>query len=86
MTERASRLGYKTAEAVFRKLRKTGAAPAWLSVTDTLAFYEAANKFGFAVDHIVPLNHKLVCGLHVPWNLQLLTPSENSRKRNRFSV
>lgn len=82
--ERASRPGYKTAEQVFRKLRKTGAAPKWMTVTDTLALYEVANKFGLVVDHIVPLTHKLVCGLHVPWNLQLLTPSENSRKNNRF--
>lgn len=38
------------------------------------------------VDHEIPLNGRLVSGLHVHNNLQILTRSENSRKRNRFEV
>lgn len=38
------------------------------------------NKGTFEVDHIIPLNHYLVCGLHVPRNLQYLDPEENSKK------
>lgn len=36
------------------------------------------------VDHVVPLVHPLVCGLHVAHNLQVLTAADNCRKGNLF--
>lgn len=41
-------------------------------------------KVNHQVDHIIPIKHKDICGLHVPWNLQILTASDNARKCNNF--
>jgi 5-methylcytosine-specific restriction endonuclease McrA len=67
--------------------------PKWLT-SDQLAqielFYEAAHaltkelNIEMHVDHIVPLRGKDVSGLHVPWNLQVITAEENHKKHNKF--
>lgn len=60
------------------------ATPAWADKDAIQCVYEEARYMQMHVDHIVPLKHPLVCGLHVWENLQLLTPLENMRKNNRF--
>lgn len=62
------------------------AKPHWVDEEELLLFYKKATDLGLEVDHIIPLKHKLVCGLHVPWNLQLLTRSENAQKGNKFYI
>lgn len=60
------------------------ATPAWADLDAIDAIYMAAPK-SYHVDHIVPIRGEFVCGLHVSWNLQYLTESENCSKSNTFN-
>ena len=73
----------KNAYTAERRACRRRACPEWVSRTDLKLVYENCPE-GLVVDHIVPLKNQNVCGLHVPWNLQYLTPAENSSKGNRF--
>jgi hypothetical protein len=42
------------------------------------------SKYKFEVDHVIPLYHPLVCGLHVYENLQVLSKEQNQDKSNLF--
>lgn len=58
--------------------------PTWANREAIDAIYAEAQRMNMTVDHIVPLRGKTVSGLHVEYNLQLLTHEENARKGNRF--
>lgn len=79
---------HKTAEWYARyQAAKVNATPSWLTAehkAEMHKVYMQAKLSGKTVDHIVPIRGRNVCGLHVPWNLQLLTAEENSRKNNNF--
>ena len=68
-----------------RKRRMQQARPAWVDCRELRDIYLEARYFQMDVDHIVPLVNKNVCGLHVPWNLQLLYHAENKAKGNRHA-
>lgn len=57
--------------------------PIWADAKRISDFYAACPE-GMTVDHILPLQGEKVSGLHVEANLQYLSPSENSVKKNSF--
>ena len=74
------------AKAMKRHAMKLQRTPKWLTLehyAQMLETYAKAKAQGKQVDHIIPLQGELVSGLHVPWNLQILTAIENQSKGNR---
>lgn len=69
---------------------KMRAIPSWFDKKAVLEFYTQAellsNQTGILhhVDHIIPLQGELVCGLHVQNNLRVITMSENCSKGNNI--
>jgi 5-methylcytosine-specific restriction endonuclease McrA len=67
------------------------ATPPWVLKSDILRFYKKAARLTeetgiqYEVDHIIPLNHELVCGLNIPENLQIITQEENRKKSNEWN-
>ena len=86
---------YYLANATRRKASKLQRTPTWLTDDDKeqMRLVYAISKrvseetgTAYHVDHLVPLQGELVSGLHVPWNLQLLTASDNIAKSNSFII
>lgn len=87
--------GRYAASGARKRAKRRKATPLWLSkqdYKDISAVYDLARKLEqesethqkYHVDHIVPLINKVVCGLHVPWNLQVLTAEDNMHKHNKL--
>ena len=75
--------GNRTRLQSARRAAQIQATPSWgqEGIADV---YQEAEYQQTHVDHTVPLRSKLVCGLHVWDNLQLLTAQDNVRKGNKF--
>lgn len=81
------------AHANKRRAKKLKATPQWLTaqhlkeieVEYALARWTSkVTNIDMHVDHIVPLQGIDVCGLHVPWNLQVIPARDNISKGNRY--
>ena len=90
--KRANRSKFNAGNAK-RRANKLERTPSWLTVNQheemNMFYIEAKTReketgIKFHVDHIVPLLGETVCGLHVPWNLQVITAYDNLVKGNRL--
>jgi len=76
-----------------RRRKHRNATPPWLSrkqKSEIRQLYQIAMTMTqttgeqYVVDHIIPLQGETVCGLHVPWNLRVITQEENLKKSNKL--
>lgn len=71
-----------------RKASKLQATPAWANHDEIARIYRLARELQeltgvpMHVDHIVPLQHPFVCGLHCERNLQIVPARFNEGKKN----
>lgn len=86
--------GKRTFHSSKRKQAVLKATPTWLSeeqLNDICTTYELSAWCSsvmntlYHVDHIIPLQGKTVCGLHVPWNLRVIPASVNMSKGNKYN-
>lgn len=75
-----------------RQRRVKQATPKWFDAKAVLRLYLHAQRLSkrrkekYHVDHIIPIWHPEVCGLHTHQNMQVITERRNAKKGNRFSV
>ena len=83
----------KNHQGAMRRASKLLATPKWLTTAHKRAIqaiYTKAHTIAIEtnikhhVDHKIPLRGRGVCGLHVPWNLQVLTQEQNLKKSNKL--
>jgi hypothetical protein len=74
----------------YMRRKKRNGCPPWADQKKLETIYAIADyltkKTGIPheVDHYYPLMHKKCCGLHVPWNLRVITQAANQAKGNRL--
>ena len=80
------------ADTKARRRKHRQATPLWLTrkqKSEIRQIYQIAITMTqttgeqYVVDHIIPLRSDYVCGLHVPWNLRVITQEENLKKSNK---
>ena len=81
------------ADTKARRRKHREATPSWLTKKEKAEIrqlYQIAITMSkttgeqYVVDHIIPLRGEDVCGLHVPWNLRVITQEENLKKSNKI--
>mgnify|MGYP000143742195 CR=1 FL=1 len=86
----AKNKSYVASRLADRRAKKHAATVSWANkffISEAYALAKLREKLvggKWHVDHIVPLRNKLVCGLHVESNLQVIPAEQNYRKSNTF--
>lgn len=73
----------KNINSINSQRRQRERIPSWEKTENIKYYYMESRAKGLEVDHIVPINSDLVCGLHCVDNFQMLTREENASKGNR---
>lgn len=77
-------IAIKTRNSEYR-CRRIKRVPKWSESKAIREVYRMCPE-GYHVDHVIPLQGKLVSGLHVLANLQYLEASDNIKKSNKFDI
>jgi len=77
-------MAYYNAKSAKRRAVLLNAKPFWVDDKELEYIYSLAKERGLVVDHIVPLQHDIVCGLHVPANLRCIPQKINAWKSNKL--
>lgn len=86
---RENNIEYYVAKCAERRAKKLMAKPLWANdfiINEAYSLARLRTKmFGYKwnVDHIVPLQSRLVCGLHCEANFRVIPATANIAKRNR---
>lgn len=77
---------YESFRTVWNNCKKIHRVPGWADQDAIHEVYRARAErgAGFDVDHIVPLRGYNVCGLHVHYNLRIISSTENKIKGRAF--
>lgn len=79
-----------SARVALQRAKRYRAVPKWFEKDKIIEVYKACKQQSlqdnqiYHIDHIVPINSDIVCGLHCYDNLQILIAEENLAKSNKL--
>lgn len=87
-----TKTGPRSRHQAERQRRIKQATPRWFNRKEVERLYLHAQRLTqrrkekYHVDHIIPIWHPKVCGLHTYENMRVVTQRQNVTKNNRFSI
>jgi len=90
--KRGKRSIFKYWNENYKSPRYRKCTPKWVDSEEIKKIYKKSRELSnlgyvdYVVDHIVPVKHQKVCGLHCESNLRIIPAEENGSKGNKFKV